>query len=241
MWLAGCGRIGFDTGIDSNNALDTLQDSIVVDGTAAIPNLVAYYSFDTDPSTGVVACSNPAFDATCAAATCPTFTNGHRNGAGLFRDQFARVDAQLVGNAPYSVSLWARFDNAAVAPSLIAKPSSPTNSSNVLSIGLDNGYRWFYETTPDLQAIEYLDGTIAVTGRWYHVVATWDGTTKSLYIDGVLVGSGAATVANSNEALYLGTDVDNGSPIYGHDGPLDEVRIYSRALTLAEVQQLSAE
>jgi uncharacterized repeat protein (TIGR01451 family) len=69
---------------------------------------------------------------------------------------------------------------------------------------------------------------------WIHVAATYERTTIRLYVNGVQVASGAQTAAisTSNSALTIGADS------YGEyfNGLIDEVRIYNRALTAAEIQ-----
>ena len=70
-------------------------------------------------------------------------------------------------------------------------------------------------------------------GAWHHVAATYDGTTRRLYLDGVLVNSDTPTghnVPNTNN-LRLGSAY--GGTFY--PGSLDEVRVWSRPLTAAEI------
>lgn len=69
--------------------------------------------------------------------------------------------------------------------------------------------------------------------RWYHLAATWDGERMSLYVDGKLARSVAmkGPADASGEALYLGSQ----HRTHRFDGTIDEVRIYRRALTAAEI------
>ena len=70
---------------------------------------------------------------------------------------------------------------------------------------------------------------------WSHLAATYDGTTMRLYVDAVEVASRPQTglVQTSNNPLTIG-----GDNVYGQHwaGMIDEVRIYNRALTQAEIQ-----
>jgi hypothetical protein len=79
-------------------------------------------------------------------------------------------------------------------------------------------------------------GTAALTANtWTHLAGTYDGATMSLYINGVQVASRAqtGTIATSTNPLQIG-----GDSIYGQyfAGRIDEVRVYSRALSAAEIQ-----
>src|SRR3989344_7510129 len=70
---------------------------------------------------------------------------------------------------------------------------------------------------------------------WTHIAETRDATTWTLYVNGVAQGTGATspntpTIATAVGASHLATNVFNGS--------LDDVRIYSRALSASEVKQL---
>jgi prepilin-type N-terminal cleavage/methylation domain-containing protein len=68
--------------------------------------------------------------------------------------------------------------------------------------------------------------------RWTHVAATWDGTTARLYADGVQVATRAVSgvLTGGSGPLRIGTH-----SIHPFQGRLDEVAIYDRALTPAEV------
>ena len=79
-------------------------------------------------------------------------------------------------------------------------------------------------------------GTSALPiGTWSHLAVTLGGGTLRLYVNGVQVGSSAVsgTIRTSTDALTLG-----GNTVWGEwfAGLLDEVRIYNRALTQAEIQ-----
>jgi fibronectin type 3 domain-containing protein len=81
-----------------------------------------------------------------------------------------------------------------------------------------------------------LDGTAAVpTGTWTHLAATFDGTTERLYVNGTQVSSVAVSgsILTSSSPLKIG-----GNAIWGEwfNGLIDEVRVYNRALSAAEIQ-----
>ena len=70
---------------------------------------------------------------------------------------------------------------------------------------------------------------------WTHLAVSYDGATLRLYVNGALVGSKAAPgpIATSAGALRIG-----GNAIWGEffQGRIDEVRLYDRRLTQAEIQ-----
>ena len=75
------------------------------------------------------------------------------------------------------------------------------------------------------------------TNAWTHLVGTFDGTQFAFYLDGVLIGTGAGQLGATNQApLRIGVSGD--CFIAPFAGLLDEIAMYNRALTPAEVQAL---
>ena len=70
---------------------------------------------------------------------------------------------------------------------------------------------------------------------WTHLAGTYDGTTMRLYVNGVHVSTQAQTgpIQTSTAALTMGGDALHGQYFAGF---IDEVRIYNRALSVAEIQ-----
>jgi Concanavalin A-like lectin/glucanases superfamily len=80
---------------------------------------------------------------------------------------------------------------------------------------------------------------VADLGRWIHIAATFDGETARLYADGSEVCALPFTgeIGYSDEPLTIGAYLDhNGVVVDEISGRLDDVRIYNRALTAAEVK-----
>jgi Concanavalin A-like lectin/glucanases superfamily/Bacterial Ig domain/Cadherin-like domain len=79
------------------------------------------------------------------------------------------------------------------------------------------------------------EGTALSANAWTHVAGTYDGTTLRLFINGVQAASTtiSGSIATSNGPLRIG-----GNSIWGEffRGRIDEIRIYNRALTQAEIQ-----
>jgi hypothetical protein len=77
--------------------------------------------------------------------------------------------------------------------------------------------------------------TSIATNTWTHLALTYDGVTLRLYVNGAQVRSQALTgsIATSTSPLRIG-----GNNVWGEffAGLIDEVRIYNRALSAAEIQ-----
>ncbi|ASK31453.1 hypothetical protein CEY12_15635 [Chryseobacterium sp. T16E-39] len=71
------------------------------------------------------------------------------------------------------------------------------------------------------------------TNTWYHIAATYDGTSMKIYINGTLDASNTATGNfNANGILYLARNYDNSRTLNGF---LDEFRVWKKALTAQEI------
>lgn len=77
--------------------------------------------------------------------------------------------------------------------------------------------------------------SILAVNTWTHLAATFDGATVRLYVNGAQVASRAQTtpLAATTGTLQIGGD---SYPNEFFVGRIDEVRVYNRALTSAEIQ-----
>jgi hypothetical protein len=84
--------------------------------------------------------------------------------------------------------------------------------------------------------ISYVGGpTASPVGSWTHVALTYDGSLLRLFVNGVEVAAQQATgtIQSSSSPLSIG-----GNSPYGEyfNGLIDDVRVYNRALSQAEIQ-----
>ena len=139
-----------------------------------------------------------------------------------------------------TLAAWVWHDDVSGDPEIIiAKVFDNTNHSNpYFSYGLHiltNGQPrcWLR-----LAGNVYAPGTPTMqSGRWYHLAGVYDGKNLTLYVDGVVVQTQAATgnITGYDNVLRLGT---NGGLTEQMDGKMDDVRIYDRDLSEREVQSL---
>jgi len=82
---------------------------------------------------------------------------------------------------------------------------------------------------------------IITDGQWHHIGFAWDGSRRHLYADGAEIAKDAAAVAplkSSNGGLYIGAGKTPDAGTFWL-GLLDEIRIYNRALDVAEIGDLA--
>ena len=72
--------------------------------------------------------------------------------------------------------------------------------------------------------------------RWYHVAATDNGATVTLYVNGVAVTSGSSSASTTNGTMNctIGSWPTAGTSF---DGKIPSVKIYNRSLSSAEISQ----
>ncbi|MBK9764961.1 MAG: LamG domain-containing protein [Flavobacteriales bacterium] len=85
--------------------------------------------------------------------------------------------------------------------------------------------------------VEVLSATNALTlNTWQHVAATYDGTTKLIFVNGVQVGTaaGPTTLANTPNPMLIG-DYGAGIGTRNFPGKIDEVRVWNTVLSPATI------
>jgi prepilin-type N-terminal cleavage/methylation domain-containing protein len=84
---------------------------------------------------------------------------------------------------------------------------------------------------PGIGVISFDSNPSFSLNTWYYLVGTADASNRKIYINGSLVASGAGgSVSPGSQTFLLGTDGN-----YRLSGLLDDVRIYNRALSAAEI------
>lgn len=146
------------------------------------------------------------------------------------------ADAQVAGPNTFSVETW--FNTTTTrGGKLIGFGNAPsgTSSSYDRHIYMQNDGRLVFGV--------YSGGTFTITtptaynnGEWHHVVGTLSPAGMTFYVDGVLVGTNAQTVAQDYAGYWrVGGDTTWGSASAYFSGRLDEAAVYDRPLTAAEV------
>jgi uncharacterized delta-60 repeat protein len=111
-------------------------------------------------------------------------------------------------------------------------------STNQFSLEINDNKTTFVVSRSEDWSIGYIRAsTTFPTNQWVHVAGVWDGTTISVYENGILKGSEAwsGTLTTSTDDLRIGARTDY--PGGNLNGRLDEVRIWDKALCAAEIAE----
>lgn len=198
----------------------------------------------TEPGDYTLAVTNGCID-TSAAITVTTTIPDAPNNAMAFNGNGGYIDlgSAITANSIRTLECWVKFNSLTGNQEILNKSST----NNGIELLLYNNRLAFFcmRTNANVSHVDYLTSNL-VTGRWYHIVATWNGldrTTMQLYVDGVSVGD-RIDVGNLGTGGVSEPAVANGKVLVGDwnlfnrplNGVVDEVRIWDRVRTQAEVR-----
>jgi YD repeat-containing protein len=157
------------------------------------------------------------------------------------RSQSERVtigDNSVFDPTTVSLEAWVRNDSSLSGTTnraIIAKSnSSQSDHAWSLEYRRSSGVNQLVFTVTTSSQTEYAVTQTLNTGTTYHIVATYDGSSMRIYVNGAQVGSGRSktgSIRNSGQSLQLGAI---GSSDHW-DGVLDETAVYGSALSAATV------
>jgi uncharacterized delta-60 repeat protein len=153
-------------------------------------------------------------------------------------------DVFTLGSNPFTIDLWVRFTE--------VRSRAPFIGHDEGGGELNKWIFWYDEVGHDkLNGVPALRLHInspvigpqdpvaspwnPTTGQWYHVAVTREGNQYALYIDGAQVATSTNSNSIPNPSAVLTIGQAEG---YFHNGPIDEVEVFNRALTPAEIRSI---
>ena len=134
-----------------------------------------------------------------------------------------------------TLETWINFESVNLSHTFIAKTVNQPSAENSFLLGLNNGF-----LVGQVNHSPISHAWTPATNQWYHLAYTFDETSLAqvLYINGVsvAVGTAAGGVVYDTGRLVLAADVDFGAITSFFHGRMEEVRIWNRARTQAEIQ-----
>jgi hypothetical protein len=205
------------------------------------PGLVAAYSFDEGTGTVVTDASGNNLTGTIVGAT---WTTAGRYGNALsFNGTSSYVD---LGN-PAALQLTGSM----TLEAWVKAAANPPDDGQI--IAKSNGSGWQFKTSPDTgphtfgvlvsgaagSSTQRYSTSVRSLNTWYHVAAVYDANALTLdtYVNGVLDdGTLSGTIPASQFNQNVNVNIGRRTGGYYFNGIIDEVRIYNRALSQAEIQ-----
>lgn len=177
--------------------------------------------------------------------TATTGADGRANGAYYFDGNNQALALQTPDSIPsrfdrFTVSAWARGVSAVSDYSyVIHKGHNNSIGTSVLFLGTNTGSSQNLIAAADGEYGAGNTGISANASTWRHLVLVYAGGVQIAYVDGVQAGADD-TIGSIGNVTVGTTFMIGGGPAGYRDftGSIDDVRVYHRALTDAEVQNL---
>jgi parallel beta-helix repeat protein len=169
--------------------------------------------------------------------TGPVYVVGKYGNALSFdgTDDYVSVshDSSLTMSGDFTLEVWVKLNNPTDVSRFIYKYDGSTYYTLYYSFIEKRFYLSIYK---GIQYDCYSNIYTSSDTNWHHVVGIRNGSNMSIYVDGNLqetIYSVPTDTLGSSGNLYLGSGYAGGTQFF--KGSIDEVRIYNRALTAAEI------
>ena len=128
-----------------------------------------------------------------------------------------------------TIGAWIKTSNNAITPQEIVDKRDPSNTGSYL-FRMEGGYIAFYFYNAGWKSLTDTTNLLQ-NNAWYYAVATYDQSNIRLYINGVQVKSVAQTASLGINSASVNIGRRSGASIQYFNGLIDDVRIFSEALT----------
>ena len=216
--------------ITSTEVLALYNSGQVTRQTVSQSGLAGWWTFDEATST--IAHDFSGQNNAGTLISSPTWTSGKKGSAMQFSSlRYVTVaNMPAISNTTISVSAWI-YPTTYSGYNVIASQRNGCGAAS-FQVHLDSntGFLAFWGSNL------YISTYKPPLNTWTHVNATFNAGTVTLYANGVQVGSTSGITRDSAQTLFrIGTDGTCGNPF---NGKIDDVRVYSRALSDAEISDL---
>jgi hypothetical protein len=152
------------------------------------------------------------------------------------------ADLWALGTKDFTIELWARFNSIRQPVGMemdfvFVGTSEGSGAVNKWAFDLRGGWIEFFVDSPTPPTVGFAQHPFSpAIDHWYHLAVSRLGSLYTIYVDGVVVSSenNADGIPNASASLTMGQFEGIGY----RDGLLDEVSIYNRALTAAEIKAI---
>ncbi|GAP41889.1 Concanavalin A-like lectin [Lentimicrobium saccharophilum] len=205
--------------------------------------LVAHYPFDNN----FLDYSENGYDGTQSGGV--SFTSDHllqQNGAASFDGQNDQVNITPSGDllnycaGNHSYSAWIKLNSVPAVPKFVVDASGVGTGGDQRGINFSgNNYPGFKWVTTTSSYTVYSTQPLT-PGVWYHIAGKLEGNTGKIYVNGVLKGTLSSTGTPTSIFNFKIGNISGGGTGNGFfNGNIDDLRVYKRALSEAEIRNLA--
>jgi len=156
-------------------------------------------------------------------------------------DDYADAGFLNVSGKALTIALWFKADDFGVSDArLISKATDVAEQAHYFMLSTFNNTLRFRLKTADGNTATLIAGSGSLkTQTWYHAAAVYNGSSMKIYLNGQEIGSiskSGSLATSNNTPVWIGNN-----PLFADrafDGNIDEVRIYNRALSASEIQDI---
>lgn len=143
-------------------------------------------------------------------------------------------------NAPFTVEAWINRDTFTTLDVIVAKDNditTPTDDGWHLYISPSDAINFIIGSGSSSHTVTSVSPYLITASGWNHILATFDGTTGYIYLNGVLAATGVGSVLQPDNAVNvtIGAESDAGNPF---DGKIDEVKFYNSFFAADQAKRL---
>jgi len=96
-------------------------------------------------------------------------------------------------------------------------------------------FRTFHEPDSGYTSTSVTKSNYITNGQWHHIVGSWDGANKRIYIDSYLTRTAAKSGSLKTSTATAAVGSFGTSASYPFGGKIAKVNIYNKGLTASEV------
>ncbi|NBO35905.1 MAG: hypothetical protein EBU89_08405, partial [Actinobacteria bacterium] len=205
--------------------------SVTIDpqgGGAVSTGLIGYWTFDDSSALG-----KNSVDGTSLSSAGATFTASGKNGGGLALNGGQYLSGTVanlpVGSSQYTIGGWMKTTSAGSQGILGWGTWGSGSRTNALRTNGNSGfYNYWWDN-------DLLGNYSIATNTWIYVIATYDGTTQRIYVNGTQIVSRTVSAPSVDNVNFRIGTTNNSEWFYG---TLDDIVIYNRGLSASEISSL---
>ncbi len=209
---------------------------VQIDSWVPIPGVVSYWRFDEDTGSDVLDSSGNNDGTINGATRIPGKYYGGLSFDGSTQSVTVADDSSLDIIDEITISAWINTGTSG-SQTVVAKADG-TNKQYGIRIDSSNIYFYTWGSDASMSA-----PYILVAGQWYHIAATFDSSSETgqIYINGSPSAGDttASAITSAASDVFIGAEGDGGGITNGFVGTIDEVAIFSKALSSEEIEDLS--
>jgi len=141
------------------------------------------------------------------------------------------------GTSPFSISLWFNTYSLEGRHDLLTKNNKEIRAQYIAWQNNDK-VLLYRENSEEPRSVGSNEAILDST--WYHYLVTYDGSTATLYLNGVPSGQRTSwgNVPNIDIDVLIGASFERNVPALFFQGIIDDIRIYNRAIDEEEIDAL---